>query len=463
MSLSKIDAVEEYISSLIQNKQENEFVDFKQFYYHEDKKYDLIKDIVSFSNEVTSVDKYIVFGIINGSWEPAGINLSTMPDVSVINDLLHTYVEPFIYVEIGQMKYNGKDLGYIKIPVDRADRPYVIKKEYSKHGKTYLRYGEIYVRKGANNFIATRRDLDHIYRNNGAFLISVFDSTVDIGFVQIRNERKLFIQVRTILANNTSHSINICGGVCDISTSKNTAQYECIYCEDRTRKFSNVPSIISTVPLSFSSGMIACKNSDDRYFNGYKVLLGAKMYHTKDRTIDVSNEIYGHLCNGKIVILDLSVGNAALRDKLSKKIAAYIFNSSMDCFTRGETPPNIVLYIEEAHNLIGKENKLTDTWPRIAKEGAKYRISLVYATQEVSSVHPNILANTENWIVSHINSEREVRELAKFYDFSDFSKSLLRSQDVGFSRVKTLSSPFVVPIQIDKFDPERIKRERTSQ
>ena len=131
VSLSKIDAVEEYISSLIQNKQENEFVDFKQFYYHEDKKYDLIKDIVSFSNEVTSVDKYIVFGIINGSWEPAGIDLSTMPDVSVINDLLHTYVEPFIYVEIGQMKYNGKDLGYIKIPVDRADRPYVIKKEYT--------------------------------------------------------------------------------------------------------------------------------------------------------------------------------------------------------------------------------------------------------------------------------------------------------------------------------------------
>ena len=134
----------------------------------------------------------------------------------------------------------------------------------------------------------------------------------------------------------------------------------------------------------------------------------------------------------------------------------------MKKFTEGETPPNIVLYIEEAHNLIGKDNKLTDTWPRIAKEGAKYRLSLVYATQEVSSIHPNILANTENWFVSHINSEREIKELAKFYDFSDFSKSLLHSQDVGFARVKTLSSPFVIPIQIDKFDPDKILRERSS-
>ena len=203
--------------------------------------------------------------------------------------------------------------------------------------------------------------------------------------------------------------------------------------------------------------MLAGLNDNDSYIRGYRVLESGKPFHSSTRKEEASEEIYQHLVDGKIVILDLSVGNAILRDRISKKVAEYIFNKSMAYFTNAKTPPNIVIYIEEAHNLIGKGMELTETWPRMAKEGAKYKIALVYATQEVSSVHPNILANTENWFVSHLNSDREIKELARFYDFEDFSQSLLRSQDVGFTRVKTLSSPFVVPIQIDKFDPDKIK------
>lgn len=206
--------------------------------------------------------------------------------------------------------------------------------------------------------------------------------------------------------------------------------------------------------------MLCRKNDNDAFMNGYKLIVEAQNYHTPDRIDEVASEIYQYLCDGKIIIIDLSVGNATLRERLSKKIAAYIFNQSMKKFTDGEEPSNIVFYIEEAHNLIGKNMEITDTWPRLAKEGAKYKIALVYSTQEVSSVHSNILANTENWFVSHLNSEKEMAELSKFYDFADFKQSLLRSQDVGFSRVKTLSSPFVIPIQIDKFDPKAIFEER---
>ncbi len=204
--------------------------------------------------------------------------------------------------------------------------------------------------------------------------------------------------------------------------------------------------------------MIAKSNDNGIYIKGYGVLTDGKPYHSPRRSKEVGDEIYQHLLNGKIVILDLSVGDPELRKKISEQIASDIFNKSMATFIKGDFPPNIVVYIEEAHNLIGKEEKLDKTWPRLAKEGAKYRIALVYATQEVSSVHPNILSNTENWFVTHLNNENEIKVLAKFYDFEDFSRSLIRAQDVGFARVKTLSSPFVVPVQIDKFDPDREKQ-----
>lgn len=204
--------------------------------------------------------------------------------------------------------------------------------------------------------------------------------------------------------------------------------------------------------------MISQKRGANSFISGYRILADAVKYHSPRRNSEVADEIYEHLANGKIVILDLSVGDPNIREKTSKQIAARIFQKSMQRFVDGGQPPNIVVYIEEAHNLLGKELDLTETWPRLAKEGAKYRIALVYATQEVSSVHQNILANTENWFISHLNNEREIRELARFYDFGDFSRSLIRAQDVGFTRIKTLSSPFVVPVQIDKFDPDVIAR-----
>lgn len=208
--------------------------------------------------------------------------------------------------------------------------------------------------------------------------------------------------------------------------------------------------------------MMAQKRGATGFISGHRILVDALKYHSPRRTREVADEIYDYLTEGKIVILDLSVGDARIREKVSTQIALKIFQNSMNFFVRGETPPNIVVYIEEAHNLIGKKAELTETWPRLAKEGAKYRISLVYATQEVSSMHPNILANTENWFITHLNNAREIKELAQFYDFDDFSDSLIRAQDVGFARVKTLSGPFVVPVQIDKFDPDK-ERQRVAQ
>lgn len=203
------------------------------------------------------------------------------------------------------------------------------------------------------------------------------------------------------------------------------------------------------------------ENSREQPFGGYRAIVNYRPYHSPRRMGDVIDEIIGHLLNGKIVILDLSAGPVTVRTVLSKRIAEQIFVRSFNTMNAGEVPQNMVIYVEEAHNLIGKKDDLNDTWPRLAKEGAKAKIAFVYATQEPSSIHPNILANTENWFVTHLNNEDELRALGKFYDFEDFHDSLKSAQDVGFARIKTLSSPFVVPTQIDRFTPSELKQKLT--
>lgn len=208
--------------------------------------------------------------------------------------------------------------------------------------------------------------------------------------------------------------------------------------------------------------VLARENVTGTSIRGYRAIVPFVEYHSPRRQADVVQEILAHLLTGKIVILDLSAGPVEVRTVLSERIARQIFENSFRVLNTGVRPQDIVIYVEEAHNLIGKKEELTATWPRIAKEGAKARIAFVFATQEPSSIHPNILANTENWFVTHLNNEDELRALGKFYDFEDFHKSLKSAQDVGFARIKTLSSPFVIPTQIARFTPDELKKELES-
>ncbi|EIS5045866.1 hypothetical protein LZ060_004758, partial [Salmonella enterica subsp. enterica serovar Cotham] len=127
--------------------------------------------------------------------------------------------------------------------------------------------------------------------------------------------------------------------------------------------------------------ILARETSRKQSFGGWRAIQKYRPYHSNRRTIDVTNEIIEHLDSGKIVILDLSVGPVEIRSVLSERIARQLFELQMSKLHEGKQPKNIVLYVEEAHNLIGKKADLTNTWPRIAKEGAKARIAFVYATQ----------------------------------------------------------------------------------
>ena len=197
--------------------------------------------------------------------------------------------------------------------------------------------------------------------------------------------------------------------------------------------------------------------------NGPRIFQTAREQHDPDRTIDFAEEVVNDLKDGKLVIIDQSGGDPEQNANAAERVMWRVFNFQQDLFKNrmaqggqndGGMSRHVIAYIEEAHNLLPNKSTpetLKGVWARSAKEGSKYNLGLVLATQAPSSIMPEILSETDNWIVAYLNSAKERRVVSDYMDFDDFVEQIGSVSEQGFVRIRTLSQAYTVPVQLNKF------------
>jgi hypothetical protein len=200
--------------------------------------------------------------------------------------------------------------------------------------------------------------------------------------------------------------------------------------------------------------------------SGYKILLGLRDgYHAASAVEDYAPLIHTDLIAGKIVIIDLSRGGESVLQYASERIISFVLDRAAERFRTGQEAHRIQIFLEEAHRLFDRDRfqramAESDPYVRLAREAGKYKLGMIYATQQVSSVEQDVLDNTANWVIAHLNSESEIKRLAGRYEFGRFAEQIRRAEDIGFVRLKTLSSRFVIPVQVRRFDRSVVESAR---
>lgn len=248
-----MDNIRDKIKKLIEIGVEGDTVDFKREYYHDAKKSDFIKDIISFANASPLEDKYIIFGVDDDTRDITDISKDQFPDISDINQLIRTYCDPFIEIEVEWVDIDTKKVVVIIIKRQNMKKPYVVAKDYAYKGKTYLHAGDIYIRKSANNFRALRSDIEEIYNTRLFIDILPCNNTIKIGVVEMARIKRNFVRIPIRVINNTDNSFVFSKAMIKWIYPDSNTGTTVGYIDDDHTQFKHEPASIDKLPFVVSA------------------------------------------------------------------------------------------------------------------------------------------------------------------------------------------------------------------
>ena len=150
------------IKDIIKYDAESHKLDFKREQYllgKNEKKAELLKDVLSFANHPSNEDKFIIIGIDEKSKEILGIQNPV--DEAQYREYISKNIEPEINFEYRIINLDGKKISYFKI-FNNKNRPYLFNRDLPN---SKYNLGDGYIRFGTSTKKIGRDELEDIYRN----------------------------------------------------------------------------------------------------------------------------------------------------------------------------------------------------------------------------------------------------------------------------------------------------------
>ncbi len=175
------------------------------------------------------------------------------------------------------------------------------------------------------------------------------------------------------------------------------------------------------------------------------VRLGESFFKSLSNRSMLPRSIVDKAFREKLVVVDLSTEELETRRYILAGVVWELWRRIESC----RRSVNTVVVVDEAHNYAcrgcGESNYAL---ARVAREGRKWGLGLVIATQRIMDVDPDIRSNINTWFFSKLQTPNDYNELKGYMDLAGITEQSLAVLGRREFYLAGLMNPLRVPILI---------------
>jgi uncharacterized protein len=177
-----------------------------------------------------------------------------------------------------------------------------------------------------------------------------------------------------------------------------------------------------------------------------------------DPNVSVGGAVVRDLESGRVVLVDVSglgsTEEVLVASFLSRKVLEHWSGAYLDDPERHEHLPVVAVVLEEAQRVLSKStDRESNVFPRIAREGRKFKVGLCAITQQPKLLDDELLSQFNTFFVLGLADEKD-RNILRGSSKQDLSASAGEIQTLltGECLLANLEAPFAVPARVSLWD-----------